>query len=107
MVTLDNQLQTICLDPSMSDKIVGQSAIVIDDFTTQGYSFETARNFLLNAGASSITCIAVGKYPGRYYARSPKNGVTWDSFASSPLTEIDFTSRLVQPLIDSNALASF
>lgn len=106
-VTLDNQLQSICIDPSMGGKIVGQSVIVIDDFTTQGYSFETARNYLLNAGAISITCIAVGKYPGRYYARSPKDGKAWNSFASSPLTESDFTSKLVQPLIDADALASF
>ncbi len=104
---MDNQLQTIQLNPRARRKIMDRTVIVLDDFTTRGHSFETARNFLLNAGAKSVICIAVGKYSRAYLARYAYRGVAWDSFAPSTLTEQDFAATPVQAVIDGDASASF
>lgn len=104
---MDNQLQTIHLNPAMKNKIEGQSVIVIDDFTTYSQSFETARNFLLNANAKSVACIAIGKYPIQYDARSPKFCVNWNSFEPCNLTENDFDSKLVSASTDISAISLF
>jgi len=106
-LNMDNQLQTIQLNPVMREKITKRSMIVIDDFTTQGFGFETARNFLFNAGAESVTCIAVGKYPKPYIARYPKDGITWDSFMPVSLTENDFAFNTVRSIINDQALRFF
>ncbi len=81
--------------------------IVIDDFTTEAYGFETARNFLFNAGASSVICIAVGKYPKPYYAFYPKADVEWNSFAPNPLTSNDFDFDRIQAQFNGKALEIF
>jgi hypothetical protein len=97
-LTIDKQLQTICLHPKYLEKgIIGHTVIVIDDFTTSCNSFEAARNFLYNAGAARVICIAAGKYPTPYRAWSPLPTTTWDSFSPSPtLKEIHFESTLLE-----------
>ncbi|GAA3727609.1 hypothetical protein GCM10022378_15700 [Salinicoccus jeotgali] len=35
---------------------------MIDDYTTNGISFETARNLLFNAGAKKVILLALGRY---------------------------------------------
>jgi hypothetical protein len=104
-ITIGNQLQTIHINPQA--KIVGRSVLVFDDFTTEAYSFETARNFLLNAGATSVICIAVGKYPGAYYARTLKPGVTWNSSIPSSLDGSEFVETYMTFSQDARALTCF
>lgn len=53
---------SIKLNPYYSKKIKGNVVCVIDDYITNGISFETARNLLLKAGASKIILIALGRY---------------------------------------------
>ncbi|PEA83814.1 phosphoribosyltransferase [Bacillus pseudomycoides] len=53
---------SIILNPYYSNKIKGKVVCVIDDYTTNGISFETARNLLLNAGASKVILVALGRY---------------------------------------------
>lgn len=107
-VTLDTQLRTIQLNPLMQAKIKGRPVIVVDDFTTEAYGFETARNFLMNAGASAVICIAIGKYGSGYNALSPKEGIVWDSFKpNSLLKRDDFRSTHLAEKIDSAALSIF
>jgi FMN phosphatase YigB (HAD superfamily) len=109
-VEIDTQLQTIQLNPQYKDKIMDHPVIVIDDFTTEAYGFETARNFLINAGASSVICIAVSKYgiyPKLYNAFYPKSGIKWDSFAPTPLTTGDFDFTRITARFNKNALANF
>lgn len=106
--TMDNQLQTIQLNLMKKKNITDRTIIVIDDFTTDGYSFETARNFLLNASAKSVICICVGKYPKTYLARSPKDGIKWDSFSPALLlTENGFNITAPKSVINYKALKTF
>jgi hypothetical protein len=106
-VTITNQLQTINLDPALEARITGRRVLVFDDYTTEAHSFETARNFLLNAGASDVVTIAVGKYSGDYLAYSPKPGVLWDSFTPARLTEANFETEVLAAIHDVNALEIF
>ncbi|XMA29144.1 phosphoribosyltransferase (plasmid) [Bacillus bombysepticus] len=53
---------SIILNPYYSSRIKGQVVCVIDDYTTNGISFETARNLLFNAGASKVILVALGRY---------------------------------------------
>lgn len=108
-VIIDTQLQTIKLNPQFKDKIKDHPVIVIDDFTTDSYGFETVRNFLFNARASSVICIAVGKYGyGRAYeAFYPKAHVEWDSFGPTSLTIEDFNNTRISARFNDSALAYF
>lgn len=53
---------SIILNPYYSSRIKGQVVCVIDDYTTNGTSFETARNILLKAGASKVILVALGRF---------------------------------------------
>jgi hypothetical protein len=83
--------------------------LVIDDFTTESDCFETARNFLLNAGASQVTTIAVGKYgmSPRYNTRAPILGTRWNSFAPAELSKAQFEETAVRGAFDDEALQYF
>lgn len=74
-----DQLNTIHVNPDYRDKIQGKRILILDDFTTAGFSFETARQMLLRAGAQKITCLAIGKYRATQTVSSIKRA--WDPFA--------------------------
>ena len=57
-----DQLNSIHVNPKYKAKIRGKRILVLDDFTTAGYSFETARLMLMRAGAKRVTCVAIAKY---------------------------------------------
>ena len=74
------QLNTIHVNPShKGKKLAGKSVLVLDDFTTYGYSFETARQMLLCAGASNVTGVAIAKYRTKAAFVHIKN--KWDAFS--------------------------
>jgi hypothetical protein len=107
-VAIDNQFQTIQLNPAFDTIIKGKTVIVVDDFTTEAYSFETARNFIFNANAKSVICIAVGKYHKPYFAYCAKDNTTWDSFVpATELTQGNFTISRLQSSFDTQALNFF
>jgi hypothetical protein len=74
-----DQFTTILVNPKYRKRILGKRILVLDDFTTSGNSFETARNMLIKAGAASVVGVAFGKW------RSNHKVVTingdWDPFA--------------------------
>lgn len=43
--------------------IYGQHILLLDDITTTGTTFSTVQQMLLDAGAASVTCLALGKVP--------------------------------------------
>ena len=89
-VDFENQIKTVNIIPAMNGKIEGKSILVIDDFTTSSFSFEWARNLLLQAGADSVILVAVGKYGNKYRIYSPKDEVSWDPYSECVLNESDF-----------------
>lgn len=55
-------LKTIHINPYFKNKIKGKTVCIIDDYLTNGISFEAIRNLLEKAGASKIFLIAIGRY---------------------------------------------
>lgn len=106
-VTLENQLSTIQLNPKHKDKIVGRKILIFDDFTTEGLGLETARNFLLNAGAGEVFCITAGKYGFETEIFTPNFGVSWDSFEPTDLTDKEFTKTIKHGNFDSDVASAF
>lgn len=105
--TLENQLQTIHLNHTHAARIRGKRVIIVDDFTTDGFGFETARNLLLNAGAADVVCIAAGKYGNYTNSFAPRPAVSWDSFAPVTLNAAHFEQRFHRIVANPAALSSF
>ncbi len=103
--TLANQIGTIHL--RRPPEVAGRRVLVFDDFTTEGYGYETARNLLLHAGATDIYGIAVGKYRRPYIAHVPRSGIVWDSYQPVPLDDTAFTHEAVREHYDVAALNDF
>ena len=61
--SIEDQFRSIHINPKYANSIKGKSVIVLDDFITTGGSFEAARNYLYEAEAIDVHCIAVGKFP--------------------------------------------
>lgn len=55
-------LNSIYLNPYYKDKIYGKTVTVLDDYITNGISFESIRNLLINAGASHVNFVAIGRF---------------------------------------------
>ncbi|MFJ7831845.1 phosphoribosyltransferase [Peribacillus sp. NPDC097284] len=54
---------SIILNPYYNaSRIRGKEVCVIDDYLTNGISFETARNLLIQAGASKVILLSLGRY---------------------------------------------
>ena len=60
--TINEQSDTVYINPNYSDKLLDKTVIVFDDFTTQGMSLEWAKNLLYTAGAKEVILTTVGKY---------------------------------------------
>ncbi|MBC1753411.1 phosphoribosyltransferase [Listeria seeligeri] len=55
-------LETINLNPEYKKFIKGKVVCVIDDYITNGASFEALRNILIKAGAKKVIFVAIGRY---------------------------------------------
>jgi hypothetical protein len=75
-----NQANTVHLNALHRQRVVGRKVLVVDDFATGGYSFECARNLLLEGGATDVACVALGKYGLRQHVVSPRPGYSWDPY---------------------------
>ncbi len=60
----DRHLESIKLNPYFKNgnKLKGKTVCIIDDYLTNGTSFETARNLLLKAGVRKIIFISLGRF---------------------------------------------
>lgn len=59
-VGCEKHFKSIILNPNI--KIKNKVVCIIDDYLTNGTSFETARNILLNAGAKQVILLALGRF---------------------------------------------
>jgi predicted amidophosphoribosyltransferase len=57
-----DQLRTIHINPDYRDRVQGKGILVLDDYTTAGYSLETARQMLIRGGASEVVAVAIAKF---------------------------------------------
>ncbi|EAE7282567.1 hypothetical protein BJN22_14295 [Listeria monocytogenes] len=55
-------LSTINLNPDYKRSLKGKVVCVIDDYITNGTSFEALRNILIKAGAKKVIFVAIGRF---------------------------------------------
>ena len=82
-----DQFQTIHVNPDEKARIENKHIIVLDDYTTAGYSLETARRMLLQAGARKVTGIAMGKW--RNIHTITEITKDWDAYKPCTLSKHD------------------
>ena len=82
-----DQFRTIQLNEQYKEKIRDKSNLVLDDFTTYGYSLETVRRMLLQANAAHVACLSMAKYRREY--ASTRISKSWDPFSPCTLTRGD------------------
>lgn len=59
--------ETLILNPSLKGRIRGKVVCIIDDYITNGYSAEAAKHILLEAGASRVIFLSMGKFGMKYF----------------------------------------
>jgi len=103
-VGFSNQINTVCLNRQHQSRIEGKNIIVVDDFTTYGWSFECARNLLYEAGAHHVTCVTIGKYGSTHYVVRPAIGYKWDPYSPCKHQPSSFIWAALQCHFLDNAL---
>ncbi|MCK8454652.1 phosphoribosyltransferase [Bacillus safensis] len=73
---------SIILNPDV--KVKNKVVCLIDDYLTNGTSFETARNILLNAGARKVILMAIGRYKRGEYGIYQKEVYKLEGNLSEP-----------------------
>lgn len=80
-----SQFRTIKINSDYKRKLKGKSVLVLDDFTTRGYSLETARRMLLQAGAKQVMCLAIAKFGSTHSVT--RISTDWNPFEPCTLKE--------------------
>ena len=75
-----NQINTVQVNEQYKTRIKGKRIVVVDDFTTEGWSLECARNLLYKAGAVEVVCITIGKYGSKHYIATAAKEYTWNPY---------------------------
>lgn len=65
-IPCNRHLDTIYINPYYKNKLTNRTVCIFDDYLTNGTSFETARNLLLNAGVKKIYFISLGTFCKNY-----------------------------------------
>jgi len=63
----DSDFDTLIINHEVLPKIKNQCVCIIDDYITNGYSAEAARNLLIKAGAKRVIFISFGKFGKKYH----------------------------------------
>ena len=105
LVRFTNQMNTIAIAPATA--VASKRVLVVDDFSTEGYSLEAARNMYLSAGAKSVVLLAFGKYGSRYDLQVPiKSGLVKPKRLTNYATT-DFESETRSVTLKPPALDDF
>lgn len=76
---IEDQFNSIQINPAMASKVKGNVVLVADDFSTGTNAMEVSRNLLYACGASKVIGITVGKYGRDYTSYVPAGGVVLPS----------------------------
>lgn len=90
-----NQVNSVHVNPLYRERIQRKRVLVVDDFSTKGYSFECARNLLLHAGAGSVLGVCFARYHSDYVIQSPRKGLSFDPWTPCNFAVGDFTEAAV------------
>ena len=102
-----NQTNTVRLNPVYRRRLPGKHVLVVDDFTTAGYSFECARNLLLIGGARRVTCASFGCYGTRHSIHTPKREGQWDPWNPNTFRSDEFYVDICEGMTAPGVLEDF
>jgi len=105
--TFRDQVLTMCLDCDPKDRgkmIEGKIILVTDDFVTQGFSTEWARNLLYNAGAKEVISVTIGAFHDAIEVQSIAKEFRWDSFNPVDIDDKYIVSKEVLAIKNPKAL---
>lgn len=98
-----DQFRTLQVNDRYKERIQGKRILVLDDFTTEGYSLETARHMLLRAGASKVYGVAMAKFKQTHAVAQIDK--PWNPYAPCPLEmadiKLDYRRGSAYPLADA------
>ncbi|MFC1926403.1 HAD-IA family hydrolase [Chloroflexota bacterium] len=106
-LTFQDQVITMCLSCDLkkqSKMIDGKTILIIDDFITEGFSTEWARNLLYNAGAEKVISVAIGAFHNSIEVQSIAKGLKWDSYNPVNIDDKYLSSNNVFATTNANAL---
>lgn len=95
------QFRTIHVNPEYERTIREKSILVLDDFTTSGCSFETARRMLLQAGARRVVGLAIAKWGMDYTVTRISRG--WNPFEPCDLDKSEITTFRLNGSLNNQA----
>lgn len=93
-VNFTNQISTVVLNQEYRRKIRRKKILVVDDFITEGYSLECARNLLYQANVSDVIGLSIGKYGNRYIQISIRN--SFDPFNPVDISRLVWDERILR-----------
>lgn len=85
--------ESIILNPYYAKKLKGKSVCIIDDFLTNGTSFETARNLLLQAGVAKVILLALGRFKRGSHGIYQKEEYEIEGNVFEPMYEFKLISK--------------
>lgn len=104
-VSFANQINSIHVNPAQRKRVKRKTILVVDDFETQAWSAECARNLLLRAGAREVICVSLGKYGNTRHVVSDKQQ-SWDPFVAQTHPAGRFTDGIAQGPSDKAVLTA-
>ena len=104
-VDFSNQINTILVNSAHRLRIPGKRILVFDDFETQGYSSECARNLLLEAGTADVIWVNIAKYRKARHIVTPVPHYSWYPTAVQEHRSSDFADDEVETQNHPSALA--
>lgn len=66
-IPCDRHFNSISINPEYKGKLVGRAVCIMDDYLTNGTSFETARNLLSAEGVRKMIFVSMGTFGNTYY----------------------------------------
>ncbi|WP_055068968.1 phosphoribosyltransferase [Clostridium massiliamazoniense] len=71
-IPCDRHFETIQINPAYKGKLKNRVVCIFDDYTTNGTTFETARNLLLKENVKKVFFVSLGKFGNGYYQQDYK-----------------------------------
>lgn len=108
-LTFRDQVITMCLSCDLKNRskmIDGKTILMIDDFITEGFSTEWARNLLYNAGARKVISVTIGAFHDAIEVQSITKGFKWNSYSPIDIDDKYISSKDVFATKNTHALTT-
>jgi hypoxanthine-guanine phosphoribosyltransferase len=93
-----------CEPKFRSKAIENKTIFIMDDFITEGFTTEWARNLLYNANAKMVITGAIGAFHSAIEIQNIDNSIKWDSYSPVDIDAKYIHSQIVFGKEDTDAL---